>query len=121
MSALNIALIFVLAALTSSRLTGDFDCDGRPDTAFLTQGGGRATVRVVFADRSHPPQVFRFVADPAREDAVCRFPVYLKSESLNNGSVRSKRCPGFALVDNTCDSIHFYWDHSTKRLSWWRE
>ena len=27
---------------------------------------------------------------------------------------------GFRLEGGECDSIHFFWNHNTKRLEWWR-
>ncbi|HTX60624.1 MAG TPA: hypothetical protein VMH02_13220 [Verrucomicrobiae bacterium] len=118
-------------ALASTTLNLDLDGDGVPDRVTLTQGNGEAIVRVAFAARSHPAQRFSFPVDPGREDAVCALPVRLRAESLDydpapalgaalEGFVRSKTAHGFALVDERCDAIHFYWNHRTRRLAWWR-
>ena len=92
----------------------DLAGDGRADKIFLTQGHGAATIRVEFASPAHKTQIFRFVVDPDREDAICALPVHLEVESIKN-------VKGFALVDERCDSIHFFWNRSLRLLDWWRE
>lgn len=118
------------AAPGAVHLRGDFDCDGRPDMASLRQTYKGIVVRVSFAERWHRTQTFSFPIDPAQENALCRLPVHLQLESLEYnakaasgyapGFVRSTHCKGFAVVDNACDSIHFYWNHKRNRLAWWR-
>lgn len=108
-----ITRLLAAAMLATSTLHGDFDCDGRTDTVLLQQGAGKVIVDARFADPNHHPQRFVFAVDSAREDAVCRLPVHLVVEG-------SGKCKGFAVVDEACDSLHFYWDRRSKRLEWWR-
>jgi hypothetical protein len=114
----------VFAALLSSRgfaaqvLHLDLVADGRLDTVTLTQGGGAVTLRVDFANRVHRSQTFRFTVDSGREDAVCALPVHLEKERLSAAPMRGEL--GFAIVDERCDSLHFYWDRNQDKLTWWR-
>jgi hypothetical protein len=111
-------------------LHGDFDCDGRADTATLVQTRAAATVRVAFGGSRREPQTFYFRTQSRADNWICRLPVHLELESLDydansaagpiEGFVRSKKCKGFALVDEACDSAHFYWNHARHRLDWWR-
>jgi hypothetical protein len=121
----------VFAALVgSSRVVLDLAGDGRLETVTLTEQKHAAVVSITYRDR-HAPQRFTFVTDSSREDAICALPAVLRVESQDwdptqavghvDGFVRSKSAQGFALVDGTCDSIHFYWNHRTHRVDWWRE
>ncbi len=113
------------------RLRIDIDGDGHPDSIVLTEGPHTGVLVVIsFYDSRHAPERFHFPVDPSMQAAVCRLPVRLRAESLDYdpapavgslpGFVRSKRRTGFALVDEACDSIHFYWDARAQRLRWWR-
>jgi hypothetical protein len=132
------AVLFISAALTSlaaasaTRLTLDLNGDGRPDTVLLTQSKSAVDIVIYFGNAAYKPEHFRFPVDSGREDAVCRVPVKLYAESLDydaasvaggpiSGFVRSKASKGFAIVDEACDSIHFFWNHRTKHMDWWRE
>ncbi|HTV91521.1 MAG TPA: hypothetical protein VMG98_02265 [Verrucomicrobiae bacterium] len=88
----------------------DLDADHRLDTVALKQTPRQIEVTVRFGDPSRAPEIFRFAVDPNREDAVCAVPVYLKREAAH----------GFMVVDNTCDSLHFFWNHATHRIQYWR-
>jgi len=121
-----------VAAITpNASISVDLDGDRKPDTVLLRQGANSVVVLVRFGDRSKKEEQFRFTVDPGREDAVCKLPVRLRIEPLDYdltaalgeslpGFVRSKSHNGFAIVDEACDSIHFFWNHRTKRLEWWR-
>jgi hypothetical protein len=124
-------LMIVASSAGPARLLLDLEGDGKADTVLLYQNRTSATVVVRFADPSEKPQHFTFGVDPSRENALCRMPARLQAESLDYdstgatgeqipGFVRSKDGKGFALVDGACDSIHFFWNHRTKRLQWWR-
>lgn len=125
-----LALAFAVSGSTALRL--DLDGDGRPDSIRLLLHKTGVTVVVRYADRRRAAQRFDFVADSGREDAVCSPVARLQVESQNYdpaaalgeplpGFVRSKTAKSFRLVDGLCDSIHFFWNHKTQRLDWWRE
>ena len=115
----------------ATQLRIDLVGDGKLDTVLLSRGDATVTVLVRFADPARKPERFRFPVDPAREDAVCKRPVRVQAESLDYdlsaatgedvpGFARSKTAKGFQIVDGTCDSIHFFWNHKTQRMEWWR-
>lgn len=129
--ALVLAAVALVSPAAPSRLQLDLGADAGADTVLLYQGRASATVVVRFADTALKAERFHFTVDPSREGAICRLPVHLERESLDydiaaatseqiRGFVRSKSGNGFALVDGACDSIHFFWNHRTKRLQWWR-
>jgi len=113
----------------ATALQADFDCDGQPDQAFLGRAGGRVYVGVVRS--GHPnPAVLDFAVSPGVQAAICAEPAVLRIESLDYdpaeavgaipGFRQSKTCKGLRLEGGECDSIHFFWNHNTKRLEWWR-
>jgi hypothetical protein len=110
-------------------LKGDFDCDGQPDQAFLGRAGGRVYVGVVRSGH-RMPEILDFAVNPGVQEAICAEPAVLRIESLDYdpakavgeipGFRRSKTCKGLRLEGGECDSVHFFWNHKTKRLEWWR-
>ncbi|HUA09027.1 MAG TPA: hypothetical protein VMA98_07100 [Candidatus Acidoferrales bacterium] len=109
----------------------DLDADHRPDTVVLTQEPAQITVTVTYGNPRWTPERFIFTVDPAREDGVCALPVSLRRETLGydltqavghkvDGFVRSSHLYGFSVIDNRCDSLHFFFNHATKKMEWWR-
>jgi hypothetical protein len=114
----------------ATAVQGDFDCDGQPDQAFLGRAGGRVYVGVVRSGH-RKPEVLDFAVNPGVQAAICAEPAVLRIESLDynpaeavGGAIpgfrKSKTCKGLRLEGGECDSIHFFWNHNTKRLEWWR-
>jgi len=114
----------------ASELTGDIDCDGRPDQALLGRRDGRVWVGVVVSSKSRPEILTFAVGGAGIQDMICAEPAVLRIESLDydpkkaagriDGFRRSKRCKGLRLSGGDCDSIHFFWNHRTGELDWWR-
>ena len=109
----------------------DLDADHHPDTVVLTQAPQQLQIVVTYGDPRWKPESFIFTVDPNREDAVCALPVSLQRETLGydltkavgqhvDGFVRSAHLYGFAVIDNRCDSLHFFYNHKTKHMQWWR-
>jgi len=105
--------VIVAAALTvpapAQVLKLDLDADHRLDTVVLHQTPTQITITVRYGNPARKPDVFHFAVDANREDAVCATPVHLERETH-----------GFAVVDERCDSLHFYWDRKTHRTLYWR-
>lgn len=99
----------IAATVLASTLALDLDGDGKLDTVSLSQTKTFVTVRVRFGDSSKKPETFFFPVDAGNEDAVCRIPVVLR-----------KTKAGFDLVDEACDSIHFFYNRKTERMNYWR-
>lgn len=110
----------------------DINCDGSKDYAMLGKSKQGVTVALIvgpFSEKSRMESFEFFVGKP-RQNSLCVLPARLKIESLDYdatemvgqlpGFRRSKKCNGFCLADNTCDSFHFYWNHQTNTLAWWR-
>ena len=113
-----------------SGLRADFDCDGRPDQAFLGRHAGRVYVGVIRA-AAQKPEILDFAVNGVVQEAICAEPAKLAVESLDYdpteavGSVygfqRSRTCRGLELSGGECDPIHVFWNHVSKSLDWWRE
>jgi hypothetical protein len=113
----------------SSELSADINCDGRPDQALLGRREGKVYVGLVVSGRARP-EILGFGIGGAVQDTICAEPAVLRVESLDydpkkaggrlDGFRRSKRCKGLRLSGGQCDSIHFFWNHRTKELDWWR-
>jgi hypothetical protein len=110
----------------ASMIVGDITCDGRPDTVFFGHSEGRISVGL-FRASTGKAQVLQFRVGAAFQDAICREPAHLGLESLNyemdspvEGFQKSDRCKGLILDDDACDPLHFFWNHTTRELNWWR-
>jgi hypothetical protein len=88
-----------------SGLRADFDCDGRPDRAFLGRNEGRVYVGAVRA-AAQKPDVLDFAIDAGVQAAICQEPAKLAIESLDydpsdavgaiDGFRRSRVCKGLS-------------------------
>ena len=102
-----------------SGVRADFDCDGRPDRAFLGRNDGRVYVGLVRA-ADQKPEVLDFAVDGRFQEAICAEPAKLVVESLDydptdavgpiDGFRRSTTCQGLELSGGECDSIHLFWN-----------
>lgn len=120
-----------LAVAQPQTLVLDLDADHRPDTVVLAQTPKQIEVTVTYGNPKFPSEVYRFPVDPHRQDAVCAVPVYLKREALDydlaktvgykvEGFVRSPHLYGFVVMDEKCDSLHFFFNHETNKIQYWR-
>ena len=77
--------------------------------------------------RTRRLKILEFAVDPRKEAGICGEPATLSLEPLDYGLgydlpglSKSRVCKGLALEDGRCDPIHFYWNHLTQQLNWWR-
>ncbi|OQZ01080.1 MAG: hypothetical protein B6D35_04135 [Candidatus Brocadia sp. UTAMX2] len=110
----------------------DINCDGNKDYALLGKSKQGVTVALIVGPFSEKSRIesFEFFVGKPWQDSLCKLPARLEIRSLDYdpaemvgklpGFRRSKKCNAFCLADNTCDSFHFYWDHQTNTLAWWR-
>jgi hypothetical protein len=117
----------VACAVSPSIVRGDFDGDGVMDQAKLTQHQHHVTLDVQRGAGSDL-ETLEFRVDPAAQDAICTLPAKL-STSASSCSPMDEPLPGckefpgkvdLSISDDTCDSIHLYWDQNAKRMAWWR-
>ena len=118
-----------VAWMADSAFVGDVDCDGHADSAFV----GRSTREIhvgLVATASDSPSIVPFRIGGGSQDAVCEASAALSTETLDydptedtgplEGFKRSAVCKGLSLSDDSCDSIHLYWNHNAGKLQWWR-
>lgn len=110
----------------------DINCDGQKDYAILGKSKQGVTIALVVGPVSKKSRIesFEFHVGKQSQDSLCQLPAILKAESLDYdpteavgklpGFKQSKKCMAFVLADDACDSFHFYWNHQTNALNWWR-
>jgi len=114
----------------SSAVSGDFTCDGVPDTVIAGYTKNRVWIGLVSSRGKEKPIIADFPAGTHQsQDGFCASPVKINKEPRNclgegdtplPGCRRAKRCVAFRVYDEECDSFHFYWDSARKRLTYWR-
>jgi hypothetical protein len=111
-----------------SVVTADVTCDRKPDQIAIGYGKNQS-VWVGFIPSGAQPITMRFAVGKHSQDSFCSTPVQLETsplvcsdEEIGNlpGCKEAKGCLAFSIVDDSCDSFHFYWDASRKKLVWWR-
>ena len=118
---------------SSEQLRIDIDCDGRRDAVFAGRTPARYVVAAVVTQPEGAPTVsyVTFALAGESQDSLCARPLPLRQERLDydpielvfdtpEGFIRSSRCFGMQLRSGDCDSFHLYWNHSAKKLDWWR-
>lgn len=114
-------------------LRADVNCDAQADTLILGQektakGGLRVWLGVVSGKPGSVPQTFDFGIDSGSQDALCESKVRLQAKPLVcdtgdgplPGCKAEKNCKAFDLMDDACDSFHFYFDRNQNKLVYWR-
>ena len=109
--------------------SGDFDCDGKVDYAFLGKRKGRVYVGFQLS-RGWKIQVLHFGIGAGQEDSICEEPAEIAVEGADfdpsgaigdvDGLVISDDCEGLQLIGGECDFFHIYFNHNTNALDWWR-
>lgn len=113
-----------------SAVEGDFDGSHHLGFAALGYKDERVMVAVGHkaADGSMIAQYLSFGIDHIRTASVCTVPAHLEVHPLTCANEEEplpgcKEAPGvsgLSLADDECDPINMYWDHSKKRMAWWR-
>lgn len=111
----------------------DFTCDGKADTAIV----GYEKPDVVWlglvpssnTNTTSIPLFLKFFKGKQAQDSFCSVPITLKAVSLKctdedigklPGCKPVKECFEIVLSDDSCDSIHVYWNNNKRNISWWR-
>ena len=111
-----------------SAISGDVNCDGKPDTVILGSEKDSVVVGVVSGAETDKPQVFSFPISGDTQEGFCASPTRIElfpldcssGEGALPGCTPIKSCQSFTVTDNECDPFNFYWDSSHKTISWWR-
>jgi len=113
-------------------VVADVTCDGVPDTlvvGYEKDGVWLGVVPGPNAGKSAKLTTTRFSVGKQTQSSFCAVPVRIETDPIEcedeefgalPGCKRIKGCLAFSLVDDSCDSFHFYWDSSRKKLTWWR-
>ncbi len=105
----------------------DVTCDGKADTVIF--GKKNKSIWVGVVSDANAPQVMEFGLGDGTQDGFCEVPVAIKAwptacdiEDIGAlpGCKPSKTCKAFSVMDDACDSFHFYWDSEKKINRWWR-
>jgi hypothetical protein len=109
-------------------VTADVTCDGKPDLVIIGQKGSMGVVAVVpGVDKPGKPTIGEFpTGRAALQDGFCgrRLKVYLEPRNCTweDGPIEGckvvKGCKAFRVDDGGCDAFHFYWDNTTKELTY---
>ena len=113
---------------TKSAKVADVNCDGKLDTIVLGSEKNNVVVAVLSGAPSVAPSLFTFPVNQHTQDSFCSVPKRIEISPLDcasdegtlPGCKQYKGCRAFSVVDDDCDSFHFYWDSSRKTLAWWR-
>src|SRR5205085_4410797 len=114
---------------TDTAIVADVTCDGEPDTIVIGSEAEEVWVGVVQGSKNNKKQqpiLFNFRLGAAHEDRFCARPVRIETAPIDcnddAGPIRgckiAKGCRQFAVIDDECDSFHFYWNDSRKTLEW---
>jgi hypothetical protein len=120
-------------------VVADVTCDAVADVVVVGYQGKSVWIAMVPgapAGKSGKPWLARFPISRNGQAGLCAMPVHLAVYPLNcdgdsdeagedeqpwlPGCRAIKGCSAFAVVDDTCDSLHFYWNSRRKALTWWR-
>lgn len=118
----------VVRWVEKSVIATDITCDGKPDRIAVGYGKDKS-VWVGFVPNGAPPITMHFSVGRHRQDSLCSIPVRLETSLLvcsdeEVGDLPECKevngCNAFSVIDDSCDSFHFYWSVSLKELVWWR-
>ena len=113
-------------------VVADVTCDGVPDAVVVGYERDAVWLGAVPGTRSNKSAKLtttRFSVGKQTQDSFCAvpvrvevYPIECEDEEIGTlpGCKPVKGCLAFSLVDDSCDSFHFYWDSSQKALTWWR-
>ena len=113
---------------TAKAKTADVTCDGKADTVLFGTAKEEIWVGII-SGKGGKPQTMRFGIGAGHQDGFCAVPKYIVTEPISCSDPEMGKFPGcrpvkgcrqFSVVDEECDSFHFYWDANKKMIRWWR-
>lgn len=115
-----------------SAVIADVTCDKQADVVVVGWKNHTLWLGVVPNAKSSPtgrPQVFSFAISAGVQEAVCTVPVRVEvsgqaCKDFDYGELPGCKirpgCKQFAVRDDHCDALFFYWDADHKHLQWFR-
>ena len=117
--------------LSKSRsVSADLNRDGSTDQAELGVGTESVGLRITLDGKLLP--VIEIPVDGSKQFGICsgasaKIGISPQSEAPLNalgetptGYEICPSCVEIDISDGECDSLHFYWDTTTKTIAWWR-
>ena len=111
----------------------DVTCDGVNDTLLVGYKGKNAvSVGVVPGAQGATgikPLILTFRVGAQTQESFCGVPVRIEMHPIEcsdedvgelPGCKPTQGCSDFSVIDDLCDSFHFYWNAEAKELVWWR-
>lgn len=108
----------------------DVTCDGVADVVMVGHETNVAWIGVVpgLSSEQSEPIASSFPIGTHSQGSFCSKPVKIEAYPITcededgalPGCQPVKDCQAFSVIDDACDSFHFYWDSDQKRLTWWR-
>jgi hypothetical protein len=114
-------------------VTSDVTCDGKSDIVIVGyEKNNIVWLGVILGGESNKeikPITMSFTVNNENQASFCSVPVEIETQPIVcededigklPGCKQVKGCSEFSMIDNACDSFHFYWDSTQKKLVWWR-
>lgn len=110
--------------IEKSVVVADITCDGKPDRIAIGYGKDES-VWVGFIQKGARVKTMHFSVGRHSQNSLCSTPVRLETSSLTcseeemvdlPGCKEVNGCSAFSVIDDSCDSFHFYWNASRKEL-----
>lgn len=119
---------------TGSQVVADINCDGKDDVSMIGKTKDQFIIATVLGPINSGSSVsfvrLRGYGNRQYQDSVSEPNPKLTKEMLDYdptgmvgdlpGFLQSKTCTGLNLSSGETDSFHFYWNHASSQLEWWR-
>ncbi len=126
-------LIPSVAIAQNTEVEGDFDCDGKADTAII-QIINKKVILSVQLGNEKPANILKFGLDnPSSQVSLCGTTAHLSTNAPSDneyfeaalgetpeGYNTSSQCLDLNISGGECDSMHIFWNHNTNKFNWWR-
>jgi hypothetical protein len=108
--------------------TADVTCDGKQDRVLFGLSAGKVWMGML-PGGGGKPQTMEFPLASGEQRALCGqpkrievYPLACNTEAIGEleGCRQVRACRAFAIVDDECDSLNFYWNSSRRMIFWWR-
>ncbi len=126
-------LVSSAAVAESDNVQGDFDCDGKIDTANIQTINKEVVLSVELGNKNKSNKLTFGLDNPSSQTSLCGTVAYLSTEPPSDseyfemalgerpeGYNTNSQCLDLNISSGECDSVHVYWNHNTSMFNWWR-